>query len=87
MNDEYLSQTELGKRYGVSSHVIGRWLKGLGLRTEGGSPSVRAFNEGYVSQRPSTQKDTYFYVWHRDKTCELFDGMGYPRATVSVLDS
>jgi hypothetical protein len=81
MNETYLSQTELGKRYGVSSHVIGRWLKGLGLRTEGGNPSVRAFNEGYVSQRPSTQKDTYFYVWDRDKTCEQFDGMGYPRAS------
>lgn len=87
MNDKYLSQRELGTIYGVSSQFIGRWLKGLGLRTEDGSPSTRAFNEGFVSQRPSTQPDTYFYVWHRDKTCEQFDGMGYPRADVSVLGS
>lgn len=86
-SERYLSQRELGAIYGVSSHVIGRWLKGLGLRTDGGSPSVRAFNEGYVSQRPSTQPGTYFYVWHRDKTCEQFDGMGYPRADESVLGS
>lgn len=31
MND-YLTLTELGRLYGVSSHVVGKWLKGLGLR-------------------------------------------------------
>ena len=65
--DEFLSLTELGKLYGVSSHVVGRWLKGLGLRTESGQPIAQAFNEKYVSQRPSSQPNTYFYVWHEAK--------------------
>jgi hypothetical protein len=78
-NEEYLSQTELGRLYGVSSHVVGRWLKGMGLRTEGGQPSPMAFREHLVTQRPSTQPGTYYYVWHRQKVCELFDGMEYPR--------
>lgn len=79
MND-FISLTEIGKLYGVSSHVVGKWLKGLGLRTESGAPSVQAFREKYVAQRPSTQPGTFFYVWHGARTTALLDGMCYPRA-------
>jgi len=72
MND-FLSLTEIGKLYGVSSHVVGRWLKNLGLRTESGSPSIQAFNEKYVSQRPSRQPGTYYHVWDAKKTTDLLD--------------
>lgn len=51
--NEYFTLTELGRLYGVSSHVVGRWLKNLGLRTESGQPSNQAFADGFVSQRPS----------------------------------
>ena len=77
--NEYLTQTQLGKIYGVTSHVIGKWLTGLGLR-EAGKPSRTAFNEGFVRQAPSSQPETYFYVWNKAKACEVLDGMGYPRA-------
>jgi len=78
--NEYLSLTELGRIYGVSSHVVGKWLKGLGLRASDGSPSAQAFNEKYVSQRPSRQPGTYFHVWNAKRTTALLDGMCYPRA-------
>jgi hypothetical protein len=78
--NEFLSLTELGQLYGVTSHVIGKWLKGLGLRTADGRPSRDAFAEGYVSQRPSRQPGTYYWVWHGDKTTGRLDGMRYPRA-------
>lgn len=78
--DEYASLTQLGKLYGVSSHVVGRWLKGLGLRNEDGKPSCQAFAECYVAQRPSRQPGTYFWTWHREKTTALLDNMCYPRA-------
>jgi len=78
MND-YLSQTELGRIYGVSSHQVGKWLKSLGLRTPNGRPSSEAFSEGMVDQRPSRGIGTYFYVWHAQKTTDLLDRMGYPR--------
>ena len=78
--NEYLSLTELGRIYGVSSHVVGKWLKGLGLRASDGSPSAQAFNEKYVSQRPSRQPGTYYHVWHAQKTTDLLDAMQYPRA-------
>jgi len=78
--NEYLSLTELGRIYGVSSHQVGKWLKGLGLRTDSGSPSAEAFREKYVAQRPSRQPQTFFYVWDRERTTALLDGMCYPRA-------
>ena len=43
--NEYLSITDIGRIYGVSAHVAGRWLKNFGLRTESGQPSAQAFNE------------------------------------------
>jgi hypothetical protein len=78
--DEYLSLTELCQLYGVSSHVVVRWLKGLRLRTQDGRPSPEAFTQGYVAQRPSRQPGTYFWVWHAERTLALLDGMRYPRA-------
>ena len=80
MSNEYLSQTQLGRIYGVSSHQIGKWLKGLGLRNDSGQPTKLALSDGYAVQRPSTQPGTYFYVWNAERTTALFDGMQYPRA-------
>lgn len=77
--DEYASLTELGRLYGVSSHVVGRWLKNLGLRTEDGKPSYDAFSQGYITQRPSRGVGTYYYVWNAEKTTAILDGMRYPR--------
>lgn len=79
--NEFLSLTELGKLYGVTSHNVGRWLKTLGLRTDDGKPSQRAFQDGYVTQRPSTQPGTIFYVWNTKKTTDLLDSLCYPRAS------
>jgi hypothetical protein len=77
---EFLSLTELGELYGVSRNKVGQWLVGLGLRTQEKKPSTKAFNEGYVEQRDSTQPGTYFWVWHEEKTCRLLDQAGHMRA-------
>jgi len=75
MINEYLSQTELGKLFGVSSHTIGRWLTAAGLRGPDGKPSLHGWE--YVSQRPSTNPGTYFNVWHREKTVRLLESKGH----------
>jgi hypothetical protein len=80
MND-YMTMTQIGKLYGVSSHKIGKWLRGLGLRDADGTPSAEAFNDNFVVQRPSRQPGTYFYVWNRALTTALLDAMQYPRQT------
>lgn len=79
-NDGFLSQTELGKLYGVSRNTIGQWLVELGLRTADKKPSQRAFDRGFVDRRDSTQPGTYYWVWHAAKTCELLD-VGHMRAS------
>jgi hypothetical protein len=76
---KFLSLTELGRLYGVSRNKIGQWLVDLGLRTKDKKPSARAFNEGFVDQRGSTQPGTYFWVWHDEKTPQLLDEAGYMR--------
>ena len=77
---DFLSLTELGQLYGVSSHKVGRWLKNLGWRTEDGRPSSEAFQQNLVGQRESRQPGTFFYVWSAQETISMLDDMGYPRA-------
>ncbi len=76
---DFLSLTELGQSYGVSRNKVGEWLVTLGLRTEDKKPSPKAFNEGFVDQRDSTQPGTYFWVWHGEKTCRVLDEAGHMR--------
>jgi hypothetical protein len=80
MNGTYLTLTELGKLYGVSSHKIGKWLVSVGLQTPAKKPSGRAFREGYVEQRGSTQPGTYIWIWHSEKTMKALEeaGIGTP---------
>jgi hypothetical protein len=77
MNDDYLSLTELGRLYNVSSHRVGKWLVSLGLRTREKKPSESAFSGGFVSQRDSTQPGTYYWVWHAEWTMRLLKQAGY----------
>jgi len=72
----------LGRLYGAAATSLGRWLKGLGLRTKDGRPSPETFAQGYVAQRPSRPAGTYFWVWHTDKTTAILDGNAYPRAVL-----
>lgn len=76
---EFLSLTELSQLYGVSRNTVGQWLVEIGLRTDKKRPSKRAFDGGYVEQRPSSQPATYFWVWHGKKTIQILDASGHVR--------
>lgn len=84
MNNDYLTLTQLGRIYGVSRNVVGKWLKALSLRTQSGDPSQTAHDDGFVKKVDSTNPGTFFYVWHKQKTTELLDGMGYERADLDT---
>lgn len=77
MSQEFLSLTELGRLCGVSSHKIGKWLVAVGLRTQDKKPSPRAFREGFVEQRGSTQPGTYYWIWNVEKTMAVLTEAGY----------
>jgi transposase len=81
MKKEYLSQTEIGKIYGVSSHVVGKWLKSLELRDQTGQPTNRAKSiHKLCTQRQSTNEGTWIYVWDKTQILSLLDQMGQQRA-------
>lgn len=79
MSDGFLSMTELGKLYGVSSHKMGKWLMELGLRDRNKKPSRMAHEKGFVEQRDSTQPGTYFWVWNAGKTTWALEKAGHKR--------
>jgi hypothetical protein len=80
MPDEYLSLTDLGQLYGGSRVRAGQWLVDVGLRNKEKKPSQAAFQGGFVSERPSTNPGTYYWVWHRERTMRVLDAAGHRRA-------
>jgi len=74
----YINLTALGATYGVKAQDVGRWLKGLGLREQDGRPSRQAIQQGFVRER-ILEFGGSAWLWHEAKTCEVLDGMCYPR--------
>ena len=74
---EFVTQTELGRLFGATSHVIGKWLVECGLRTETRKPSRTAFKGGFVEQAPSGRNGGYFYVWHQEKAIAALRSAGH----------
>lgn len=76
-NAAWVKMTDLGIRFGVTSHQIGKWLKELGLRTNDGQPT----NDSLQSRlaKYSTSSDGYPQpLWNRDRTIELLKKAGHP---------
>jgi hypothetical protein len=69
--NNYATMKEIGSHLGLSSHQVGRRLKELGLRTQEGKPSQKAFQNGYCAQRWSQDGMNYLWAWHEEKTLRL----------------
>jgi hypothetical protein len=81
-DSDYASLTDIGTMFGVTSHVLGRWLSSeLGLRTIGRSPTAKAFEQGLVKRVPTGRgsDDGYYYVWHVSKVVALLEAAGHKR--------
>jgi hypothetical protein len=65
---DFVTQTQLGRRFGVTSHVIGRWLVKIGLRNSDKTPSKKAIDGGFVKQHWDDDRGIWFPVWHAEKT-------------------
>lgn len=76
----YLTQTELGKLFGVSCKVVGDWLIEVGLRTIDRKPTRTAFDGGFVSQA-ALNAGGYFYKWDDEKTIKALEEGGHRRKT------
>lgn len=76
---EFMSLTQIGEIFGVSSHVAGRWLTAIGLRYEskqGKRPSGDAHAGGYVKDVPSKGQG-YMWAWHAEKTVKALEKAGH----------
>ena len=67
---EFKTMRDIGKVLGVSSHVVGRALKSIGLRTPEGKPTENARDCGYVRTVPMME-GFYLDIWHAEKTLRV----------------
>ena len=66
-NQEWCNQTELGKKFGISSIAIGKLLTEHGLRDlTTKSATSNAIDEGYAKFTP-LKDNTPFYMWNIKK--------------------
>jgi len=80
----FVAMAELGEMFGVTSHIIGRWLCDAGLRTRddrpgkkpGWRPSQRALSRGMVRKAASGEKG-YYYLWQVTKTIKALQDAGH----------
>ena len=75
----YVKMTTFGDLFGVSSHVIGRWLREIGWRTSKNKPSQEAFDQDLARPVSSGRNNGYFFVWHEAKTIEALEKAGHRR--------
>jgi hypothetical protein len=80
MSDAFCTMRNLGAVFDVSSHVIGRALKGLGLRTQDGQPSDQAKEIALVKEVNGPQPWVSLWLWHRDRTVALLEEVGFEPA-------
>lgn len=74
---KFLTQSQLGLLFGVSSHKIGEWLVNVNLRTADKRPTREAHEDKYCDQAPSGQCG-YNWVWNSEKTVERLIVAGHP---------
>jgi len=79
-----LSQKQLGEIFGVSSHVVGRWLKEIGMRFSSGEPTPDAIAGGIAVQVDPGGDMRPFWAWSKEKIVVLLAAAGKARAGMEV---
>lgn len=69
-----MNQTDLGRLFGVTSHVIGRWLTKAGLK--GVTPTPQAIRDGYAVSCPFDETRAGWY-WVPDKVVPVLLADGH----------
>ncbi len=76
---EFMTLTQIGEIFGITSHQVGKWLVQIGLQTEAKRPSAAAFDGDFLSQGPSRSIDGYNWVWHSVRTVAALEKAGHRR--------
>ena len=81
---EYMSMTQIGELFGVSSQQVGKWLASMGLRTDDNRPSRKAYVEHFVKEGPSRNQG-YNWVWNSEMTVAAIESAGHKRVFPAPL--
>lgn len=73
---ETLTQRQIGRLFGVSSHVIGKWLVEVGLRTADQRPT-QAAHEGEFCEMAPSGTSGYHWVWCSEKAVNKLIDAGH----------
>lgn len=75
----YGTLTVIGKRFGVSGKVIGKWLAELGLRVIGKQPTRRAIELGLIAKSTFNRGTGTFPIvlWDIEKTVRILEAAGH----------
>ncbi len=73
MEKDYLTQTEIGKAFGVSARIVGAWLVRGGLRGADGEPTGYAERNGFCKSVYLADRGVSFWTWHSARTLEYFE--------------
>jgi hypothetical protein len=76
MSDEFWTMQEIGAIFGVTSHLVGKRLKEIGLRTDDGKPSRAAFDGGFCAPHWTKDGLNYCWAWEKTKTIEALQRLG-----------
>ena len=71
----WLTLTDLGRRFGLSAVSCGRMLSTAGMRDDDGLPSDVALDGGYAYRRPD-QNANRSVLWHEERCTELLQSLG-----------
>src|SRR5262249_39816398 len=82
---EFMTLTQLGQLFGVTSHQLGRWLVNIGLRNDQKRPAKKAFDGDYCKMGPS-RGDGYNWIWNTEKTVEALTQAGHKMVSPPPLD-
>ena len=82
---EYLSQKELGKLFGVSSHVVGRWLIACDLRNDKGYPTNECQGNGMAKNGNPGFQGIHWH-WNAQRTTKIFREAGHKLAAELPAD-
>ena len=77
---------QLGEYFGETSHVIGRWLKEMGVRLPNGEPTEEAKDAGVAVLVVPPDGSHVFWVWDKEKTLTLLERAGHQRLTPPHAD-
>ena len=74
-----LNQSQLGEYFGVTSHVVGRWLKDCGMRLPNSQPSEDAIAAGVAVQVDLADGRRPFWAWGKEAAIKVLEASGHRR--------